>query len=316
MGTHRKSGLFFLLLLLPILFLFLPHPARADWSPLISRLVEDGFEEQEIRSLFARPEVKFEPGVMACKLEELLRKTPAKPQQETPLRRPGVHRGFLKKGVLSRARDYLRENRGLLENISALYCVPKEVVVSIMLVETRLGRSVGRGSAFNRLASMALSSDLEVIRPFLRPRLVTPENEDLAREVCRRKSDWAYTELLSLLFYAQASGVDPVGIPGSFYGAIGMCQFMPSNVFSYGVDADQDGRVNPFSKPDALHSIANYLRGHGWTCQMDRTRQHQVIFAYNHSSVYVNTVLAVADKLKEKIRAVKKIRKKLRARTV
>jgi len=75
---------------------------------------------------------------------------------------------------------------------------------------------------------------------------------------------------------------------------------MPSNIFSYGVDADQDGRIDLFAKEDALHSIANYLRGHGWQPGLDRKGQRRVIFDYNRSDVYVNTVLAVAGKLKDR----------------
>jgi membrane-bound lytic murein transglycosylase B len=97
--------------------------------------------------------------------------------------------------------------------------------------------------------------------------------------------------------------LDPLGIRGSIYGAIGLCQFMPSNVFAYGVDADQDGRIDPFTKADALHSIANYLRGHGWRPGLNREGQHSVIFDYNHSTVYANTVLAVAEKLKDRYRS-------------
>jgi membrane-bound lytic murein transglycosylase B len=78
---------------------------------------------------------------------------------------------------------------------------------------------------------------------------------------------------------------------------------MPSNVFLYGVDADGDGRIDPFAKPDALHSIANYLRGHGWREGMDRDGQHRIIFAYNNSTVYADTVLTLAEKIREKSRA-------------
>jgi membrane-bound lytic murein transglycosylase B len=57
--------------------------------------------------------------------------------------------------------------------------------------------------------------------------------------------------------------------------------------------------VDLFLKADAFYSIANYLREHGWSCQMDRASQHKVVYAYNHSDVYANTILAVADKLKD-----------------
>ena len=178
--------------------------------------------------------------------------------------------------------------------------MPKEIIVSILLVETHLGDSVGGKRAFNTLASMALSKDLETIRPYLPQKLINPGNEDFARAICRQKADWAYTELKALILYAHRSGFDPLTLLSSIYGAIGLCQFLPSNILPYGVDADNDGRIDLFTKADALYSIGNYLRGHGWKCSMDKGSQREVILRYNKSSIYANTVLAVAQKLKNK----------------
>ncbi len=292
--------------ILAVLFLtgllFLPCFAFADWSPLIDRLVADGFDEPAIRALFSRPEVKFEPGVMISKIEELLKRGD-RPSPGVPSYNPKtVYRGFLSEKVISRARSYLVENTQLLDTVSRKYCVPKEVVVSILLVETRLGDFLGGRRAFNALASMALCGNLETIRPYLKKKLVGTRNEDFARTVCQRKADWAYAELTALILYADWGGLDPMSIPGSIYGALGLCQFIPSSVLYFGVDADDDGRVDLFTKVDALHSIANYLREHGWKCTMDRTSQLQVILDYNRSFVYANTVLAVAEKLKKRAR--------------
>jgi membrane-bound lytic murein transglycosylase B len=240
---------------------------------------------------------------MISKIEELIKRADHKPSGLPSYDPKVVYKGFLREKVITRARSYLNENTRLLENISSKYCVPKEIVVSILLVETRLGDFLGGRWAFNSLASMALCSNFETIQPYLKRGLVRARNEGLARTICQQKADWAYAELTALLLYADWSGFDPLKIPGSIYGAIGLCQFMPSNVLSYGVDADDDGRVDLFSKPDALHSIANYLRGHGWKCSMDRASQLQVILDYNKSFVYANTVLAVAEKLKNKPRA-------------
>jgi len=241
---------------------------------------------------------------MKTKMEELLSyRTSVSETPSSPPKKKGVMKGLLKRGVLAKARAFLREYRPILEDIHTTYGVPKEIVVSILLVETRLGEYVGSQLAFNRLASMALCSDLEMVRPYISRKLLTPRTEDYARERCREKADWAYNELKALLAYTEKSGLDPVVIPGSTYGAIGICQFMPSNIGLFGVDADQDGRIDLFTRPDALHSIANYLRGHGWTGTMPKNSQQKVIFAYNRSSVYANTVLAVAERLKEKGRA-------------
>ena len=295
------------LLLLPVLFLlcflcgFAANPAAADWAPLVTRLIADGFDEQAIQGIFSRPEVQFEPGAMKTKMEELLRyRVAASEPPSPPPKNRAVMKGFLKDGVLAKARSFIREHQPILENIHSTYGVPKEIVVSILLVETRLGEYVGSQLAFNRLASMALCTDLDRVRPFISRKLLTPRTEDYARERCWEKANWAYNELKALLAYTDKSGMDPVTIPGSTYGAIGLCQFMPSNIFPFGVDADQDGRIDLFTRSDALHSIANYLRGHGWSGTMPKSSQQKVIFAYNRSSVYANTVLAVADRLKEK----------------
>ncbi len=268
----------------------------ADWSPLISRLVADNFDEATVRTLFSRAEVTFEPSAMSSKLKELMEKV-----ERVPSGNPrGVYEAYLKKNVIAQARSYLRENNEILETIKNKYCVPKEIIVSILLVETRLGDSVGGKRAFNTLASMALSTDLEAIRPYLPEKLINPGNEDFARTICQQKADWAYTELKALILYADQSGFDPLTFLSSIYGAIGLCQFLPSNILPYGVDADNDGRIDLFTKADALYSIANYLREHGWKCTMDKGSQREVILSYNKSSIYANTVLAVAQKLKNK----------------
>ncbi len=305
-SDNLRFGFFSFLLF--IVFFSLPHPASADWSPLIDRLVADGFEESTVQDIFSRPEVKFEPSVMITKLEELSKysgkKTtvaPSYPSYNPKL----VYKSYLKEKVITRARSYLRENMELLESISSEYCVPKEIAVSILLVETRLGDFVGGRRAFNALASMALCTNIETIRPYLPKKLKRPGNEDSVKTICRRKGDWAYTELKALIEYASWSGFDPLSLPGSIYGAIGFCQFMPSNILLYGVDADQDGRIDLFAKSDALFSIANYLKEHGWKYTIDKAGQFRVILDYNKSSVYASTVLAVAERLKDKSRVKK-----------
>ena len=247
--------------------------------------------------LFSRPEVKFEPEVMAGKISILVRRHQEGPPVAGPLDHNGVHKSFLQYRVIAKARSYMRENRNILKKASAGYCVPPEVIVAILLVETKLGHNTGRSIVFNRLASMASCTDLETIRPYLDCTLNFAD-EEYARKVCRQKADWAYNELKALIKYASQRDADPLGIRGSMYGAIGLSQFMPSNVFSYGVDADNDGKVDLFVTSDAIYSIANYLNKHGWSCTITRDGKRKAVFAYNNSTVYVNTVLAVADKIR------------------
>jgi membrane-bound lytic murein transglycosylase B len=286
-----------------LLLLFLigtSQASAADWSSLIERLAADGFNRSETEALFARPEVLFEPDAMTGKIKELLKGRSAETTPLAAALQAIVRVSYLTPWTIARARTYAQENKAVLEEVSKRYGVPKEIVVSILLIETRLGRNTGNSCVFNRLASMAYTTDLEIVRPYLNNTLMTADDEVFLIRRCREKADWAYDELKALLFYAHRDSIDPLGIRGSIYGAIGLCQFMPSNVFSYGVDGDRDGRIDPFSTPDALHSIANYLRGHGWRKDLDREGQHRVIFEYNHSTVYANTVLAIAEKIRKR----------------
>lgn len=288
---------------LAVLIIFaglIPHPAWADWSPLIDRLVRDGGDAKAIADLFARPEARFDPGPMSYKMEELIRQQSRKITPEQQARIKAMYDRFLNPDLIERAAAFAGENQAALNTVRIRYCVPQEIVVAIMLVETELGRKTGTRMAFNTLASMALAADLDMIRPHLAGDLLTASNEEYARRQCREKSDWAYRELRSLIRYAQENRIDPLKIPGSVYGAIGLCQFMPSNVSPYGVDADGDGRIDLFTTQDALHSVGKYLHSHGWKCNLNRRGRYRIIMAYNRSPIYANTVLDIAEKLRNR----------------
>ena len=89
-----------------------------------------------------------------------------------------------------------------------------------------------------------------------------------------------------------------MSIRGSYAGAIGIPQFMPSNIISLGVDGDKNGRVDLFNHPDAILSVANYLHRYGWKPGLDKEKAYRVLFYYNHSKYYVNTLLQIAKRLK------------------
>jgi len=92
--------------------------------------------------------------------------------------------------------------------------------------------------------------------------------------------------------------MDPTAIASSYAGAVGYAQFMPTNILAYAQDGDQDGRIDLLVHADAIASIANYLKRHGWRPGISREQQEKAIYAYNPSSFYVNAILKVADLLK------------------
>ena len=113
----------------------------------------------------------------------------------------------------------------------------------------------------------------------------------------QRKSKWAYGELKAFLRYADQEGFDPAEMPGSFAGAIGLAQFMPTSILAYGKDGNNDGTIDLLTHPDAMASIANYLKRHGWRPGISQKKAEKVIYHYNHSEYYVKAILKIAKRL-------------------
>ena len=258
----------------------------AVFQKLARKLIADGFDKSEINGLFSNENVRFDNRIMPRKITH----------NESKLH----YDIFLQQERIDRAKHYLQSNKQLLNSIEKEYGIPKEVKVAILLVETDLGRYLGSGLAFNTLSSMAVADDFELLAPFLPPEYKNMPARERAKieKRMKSKSQWAYSELKSLIIYSNLNNIDMFSIRGSIFGAIGLCQFMPSNALKFGVDYDKDGRVDLFSRADALASMANYLRYYGWKRDLAHGRQMKVIMHYNHSTPYARTVIEVAKKVK------------------
>lgn len=227
---------------------------------------------------------------------------PVPPADFTPIasspESAGVYKGVLTPKQLAASLQFYRQHYGTLLSMQQRYGVPPELAVAIFTVETRLGEFLGGRKAFATLASMALSADFDVVRPYLSDMPMGADEVAFMRETAAKRGDWAYGELTALIRYAENGGEDPLSIPGSVYGAIGLGQFMPSNAVAYGVDGDSDGDVDLFTLEDAVMSFGNFLQAMGWKGDMrDPEQRRKVLLRYNRSNRYVNTVLAVADYL-------------------
>ena len=257
------------------------HP----FTTVQQRLIADGFEELKIRQLYNRPQVSFEAdGVILLFTYKEAR----------------VNYGqFTNKWSIRKANQYLQENKSDLTRIENEYGVDKEIITAILLVETALGASVGTRSALNTLSTMAALKD-----PTVRNRLweLIPDSKKISRKNFEKKADsrskWAYKELKAFLEYTSREGFDPVSIPGSFAGAVGIAQFMPTNILAYGKDGNDDGTVDMLNHTDSMASIANFLKSHGWRPGQSREKAEKIIYHYNHSSYYVNTILKISSSLK------------------
>src|SRR5262249_3657901 len=92
-------------------------------------------------------------------------------------------------------------------------------------------------------------------------------------------------------------GVDPLDLRGSEGGALGGPQFLPSHVLADGADGDHDGRVDVFNGDDAAASCACYLAHHGWRAGLSAAERRRVIWQYNRSDAYVDTILALGRQI-------------------
>jgi membrane-bound lytic murein transglycosylase B len=135
---------------------------------------------------------------------------------------------------------FYRQHHALLEQIGAQYGVPPQYIVAIIGVETNYGANTGSYRVLDALATLAFHY---------------PPRAKFFRG-----------ELKALLELPADKLPGPIEeIYGSYAGAEGLGQFMPSSIRDFGVDADGDGHINLFaSLPDAFASIANYFRAHGW----------------------------------------------------
>jgi membrane-bound lytic murein transglycosylase B len=125
------------------------------------------------------------------------------------------------------------------------YGVPAEIIVGIIGVETMYGKNTGRFRVLDALTTLAFAY---------------PGTPNRAARMAFFKG-----ELESALLFARESGIDPLSLLGSYAGAVGLPQFMPSNIMQYGVDFDGDGSVDlRNSAIDAIGSVANFLVEHGW----------------------------------------------------
>jgi len=259
--------------------------SKKPLSSVQKRLIADGFDPTKIKRLYSRPQVSFEADGV------ILLFTYKEAQVD--------YGQFTNKWSIRKANEYIQKNETDLTRIEKAYGVDKKVITAILLVETGLGASVGTRSALNTLSTMAALTDPVVRNNFWD---LIPDSKKISRKKFEKKaatrSKWAYEELKALLKYSAREGVDPVSIPGSFAGAVGVAQFMPTSILAYGKDGNDDGMVDMLNHADSMASIANYLKSHGWRPGQSRKKAEKIIYHYNHSSYYVNTILKISGRLK------------------
>lgn len=199
---------------------------------MVDRLVRrEGFQRDELSRILARLERQQRI------LDFVNRPSPQ------PTGRPTGswtrYRGkFLNEDRIGAGVQFWREHEGTLELARLRYGVAPEYVVAIIGVETRYGSNMGRHRVIDALATLAFDFP--------------------------RRSEFFTGELESYLVMTRNEGLDPFAPVGSYAGAMGLGQFMPSSFHRFAVDFDGDGRRDLWGSADAIGSVAHYFREHGW----------------------------------------------------
>jgi membrane-bound lytic murein transglycosylase B len=152
---------------------------------------------------------------------------------------PNYRAKFLTPALVSAGSSFWALHAEDLERAEAEYGVPAEIILGILGVETSFGRNTGTFRAIDALATIAFDGV--------------------------RRQEYFREELKELLLLARETNIDPLVIKGSYAGAVGLPQFMPSSYRRHAVDYDSDGAIDLLGSPaDAIGSIASYMKAFGW----------------------------------------------------
>ena len=203
------------------------RPLREPVEQFVTYMVQThGFDRRELHALFA----KVRPSQSVARA--IAAPSTAKPWHEfRPL--------FVDEKRISAGIQFWNDNAETLARARETFGVPEGIIVALIGIETRYGQFTGGHKVAEALSMLAFDLD--------------------------NRSSFFRSELEQFLLLAREQRWEPLGVTGSFAGAMGMPQFMPSSYRSYAVDFDGDGQIDLWrSTADAIGSVANYLRVFGW----------------------------------------------------
>ena len=156
-------------------------------------------------------------------------------------------------------REKLKQHKALFDKLEKKYGIPRQYLVSFWGLETNYGRHKGKMSVLNSIATLACD---------------------------KRRSDYFTAELFTLFDLIDSNTVNVAQLKGSWAGAMGHMQFMPTALKTYGVDGDNDGKIDVWqSEVDALTSAANYLSKIGWNKQQRWGREVTLPANFDYTQV-------------------------------
>ena len=260
------------------------------FKPIIDSLLQRGVASEFIEKYVIRDNAKFDEKYVKINVTGFLRR---------------ADYSYATSDIaIRRSKAFFRDNATALIAAEKKYNVPREIIVSILWIETRLGSYLGKNHLPSVFFSTALVNEAEFIE--VNNRVVAEsDNTDSMKNVLRgrvkqrseNKAKWAIGELAAMYEIEKKYGIDFNQVNGSWAGAFGISQFLPSSFLHYAVDGNNDGKIDLFNIEDAIFSVANYLKEHKWGNTTEQKRK--AIWRYNNSNAYVDAVLKLGELIKK-----------------
>lgn len=263
----------FILYLLLYVFLISDEKAQLDtvlndpaFQVVWNHLEKKDVPKEYVIKMFLNSEIKIHPKIINSF------NNPYEKKEWEQYRKIFITKKRIKGGI-----NFFNDNKDLIEQVSDSLKVDKFLLVSIVGVESSYGKHYGQYSVFNALYTLI--------------------------HQLPRKKRWAAKELSEFIILCHGNKINPHSIKGSYAGAFGFGQFIPSSFNYYAIDFDGDKIRHHNKWPDVLGSVANYLLKNGYKPNTNdyskSSSAWKSVFAYNRSNNYVGVIMELRQEIKK-----------------
>ena len=207
------------------------------------------------------------------------------------------------KDAIRKCRAFLKKYKLYLKSAERLHGVPKELIAALLWVETKHGKRLGSFHVPSVFFYLLQADHPHIVQKTIEAtegKLPASEDSDQVKSKIiarsKAKANWALSELRSLSKIHSEKSKDLSELRGSYAGAFGLPQFIPSSYLQWARPRTKRRYPNLFFVNDAIHSVAFYLKFNGWK-KGNQASQREALFHYNRSQGYVDIIMKLASEL-------------------
>ncbi len=203
-----------------------------------------------------------------------------------------------------KSQEFIENNKKAFLKVERRDHVPSSVIAALLWVETKQGKLTGKYHVLSAFGHMIQATRKDVLKELIFLAIESEKSKNrptqnlakLMRERAKRKSNWALDQLKSLERLYKKDKKMTEELLGSFAGAFGIPQFIPSSYWTY-AKALKPGKVADLYNPDdAISSVGHYLKKEGWSTKRKK-RQMKALMHYNNSQDYAESILELSEKI-------------------